>query len=164
MSNFPDLTKKVLSEVSSERNRQDVMWGTQEHEPSVYFAILAEEVGEVAEEINEMVHDPRSSEQRLKNMREELIQVAAVAVAFIERLDRMKKKEFELEDGCYYMDRIGNVFGPLERIEDLCERCHFIANQWGYVWTKNGKRVTSWEESPLDLIKKVIVTPFEERK
>lgn len=46
-------TFAILTEVSAERNRQDVRFGEQNHEPVKYFAILSEEFGEVAKEVVE---------------------------------------------------------------------------------------------------------------
>ena len=69
---------EVLEEVMEERNRQDELWGEQNHDDGIWLAILVEEVGEVANDINE----------RSKKLREELIQVAAVAVSWVESIDR----------------------------------------------------------------------------
>lgn len=86
---WPDgTTGDVVREVYEERGRQDAKWGQQEHEPERYFSILAEEFGEVAKEVVEF-HSPGVDKvERLRNMREELIQTAAVAVAMVECLDR----------------------------------------------------------------------------
>lgn len=72
-------TCKVLGEVWAERQRQDEKWGQQNHNAHVWQSILTEEVGEVAKEALEHDTDRR---------RTELIQVAAVAVAAIECIDR----------------------------------------------------------------------------
>jgi len=64
-------TTAVLAEIVTERARQDDKWGEQHHTDFVWHAILAEEVGEVAEAI---------LEGRQADVRRELIQVAAVAV------------------------------------------------------------------------------------
>jgi len=73
--------KKVLNEVRKERWRQDAKWGVQNHPPLYWLGILGEEFGEVSKA---MIEDqPRST-------REELIQVAAVAVAAVECGDRME--------------------------------------------------------------------------
>lgn len=71
------VTQEVLNEVA----RQDRLWGppvTQAQNPYVRLAILAEEFGEYAREV---------CEHRGQRAREELIQIAAVAVANIERID-----------------------------------------------------------------------------
>lgn len=72
-------TKGVLEEVLDERGKQDIMWGEQNHGPDKWFSILGEEVGEVAH---------ANLEKDWVNYREELIQVAAVAVAMVESFDR----------------------------------------------------------------------------
>lgn len=74
----------VLIDVSEERRRQVGLWGTQDHTPHAWLAILAEETGEVAKEIA----DGRVKPFDAVNYRTELIHVAAVAVAAIESLDR----------------------------------------------------------------------------
>ena len=74
--------QEVLQEVAKERQRQDAKWGVQRHNPLTWLAILGEEVGEV----NKAVLENIFSKKGLENYREELIQVAAVAVAAIESL------------------------------------------------------------------------------
>jgi NTP pyrophosphatase (non-canonical NTP hydrolase) len=71
----------VLDEVGAERNRQEKLWGPQNHPASYYYLILAEEVGEVAKAILE-------NKSSVAHTRSELVQVAAVAVAMVESLDR----------------------------------------------------------------------------
>ncbi len=71
----------VLYEIVKERDSQDVKFGDQTGKGlPKWHAILAEENGEVAKEICEILHGGGSRE----NLRVELIQVAAVAVAFIQ--------------------------------------------------------------------------------
>lgn len=71
--------EEVLTAIRKERTRQDKLWGelnrTYTHER--WLAVLTEEVGEVARDVLE----------GKPTLREELVQVAAVAVAFIESLD-----------------------------------------------------------------------------
>lgn len=71
-------TKSVLNDVAAERSRQLLKFGEQHHDPSWWYVILGEEFGEVGRAIYE--HLPT-------NYREELIQVAAVAVAAVEDYD-----------------------------------------------------------------------------
>lgn len=76
-------TKKVLIDVHQERVAQDVKWGDQSQHPDVLWnTILTEEMGEAANAVLE--HD-------LEGLREELIQIAAVAVAWAEALDVRSK-------------------------------------------------------------------------
>ena len=84
----------VIAEVARERGRQLRKWGVQDHPIADWFLILGEEVGEAQREACEHVfsgrfpeHYPRDPE-RLARLRNELVQVAAVAVAMIESLDR----------------------------------------------------------------------------
>jgi len=80
----------VLSEIAEERKRQDLKWGEQNHPPCEWITILTEEVGEAAEEALNIRFDYKDGGRPLVALRMELIQVAAVAVAFIECLDRGK--------------------------------------------------------------------------
>jgi NTP pyrophosphatase (non-canonical NTP hydrolase) len=77
--------EQVLSEITHEREHQDAKWGVQNHSPIHWCAILGEEVGEVNKAALE-AHFAESND--LSEYRKELIQVAAVAVAMIECLDR----------------------------------------------------------------------------
>lgn len=81
--------------VTDERGKQLEKWGVQNHSPLEWMAILVEEVGEAQKEAlehhwegNHYPIDP----DRLQRYRAELIQVAAVAVAAIESLDRNELK------------------------------------------------------------------------
>lgn len=82
-------TEDILKEVAHERDRQDSKWGERDQSPTIWLPILTEEVGEVARAI---------LEGNEANYREELIQVAAVAVAMVECIDRGSKNEFNWED------------------------------------------------------------------
>lgn len=79
-------THAVLAEILKERGRQDDKWGEQNHDPFLWMAILAEEVGELAQ----AVLQAKFGGKTLADARKEAIQVAAVAVAIIECLDRGK--------------------------------------------------------------------------
>lgn len=83
----------VFDEVRWERAKQDEKWGEQNHDPFAYLAILGEEVGEA----NKAAVDAATWKINctvkfggLGDYRKELIQVAAVAIAMIECLDRDK--------------------------------------------------------------------------
>lgn len=96
--NTATTTFGVCCEIEEERTRQDAKWGQQNHSPIEWIAILTEEVGEASKEAVEMhfakdfpTHYPDDVE-RAERYRAELIQVAAVAVAMIESLDRNKLK------------------------------------------------------------------------
>ena len=82
-------TARVLEEIAQERTRQDDKFGDQSHKTlAQWSAILHEEVGEADREVCELLHEDEWGNQgggiaRRKRLREELIQTAAVAVAFI---------------------------------------------------------------------------------
>lgn len=80
---------KVMDAVHDERDRQDEMWGPipRMKSPHQWLAFLTEEVGEVAKAIVD--YDP------YEHVREELVHVAAVAVAAIEDLDHKRDSERE---------------------------------------------------------------------
>lgn len=77
------LTAVAVAAIHAERERQDMKWGSQRHlHDDVWNRILGEEVGEVAKALNE--------QEPIENLRAELVQVAAVCVAWIEALDTRK--------------------------------------------------------------------------
>ena len=81
----------VLGEVAQERTRQDAKWGAnRNHHPFVWLAILGEEVGEANEAALESNFGGTAT---FEEYRAELVQVAAVAVAAIEALDRENGRE-----------------------------------------------------------------------
>lgn len=66
-----------LQLIMDERFRQDEKWGEQNHGDLYWLGILTEEVGELAKDIIEY-----------KPAQKELVQVAAVAVSWLEALER----------------------------------------------------------------------------
>lgn len=70
---FATATDEVLDLVANERHRQDEKWGPQHHRDERWLAILAEEFGEVAQNVVEG-ESPAT----------ELLHVAAVCVAWVE--------------------------------------------------------------------------------
>ncbi|MGB1207545.1 MAG: hypothetical protein ACPG5B_17985 [Chitinophagales bacterium] len=103
---FSDKTAAILAKVVAERQKQDAKWGEQNHNPIEWSAILTEECGEVAKEALEYhFYTKKDSEQlatktlsdwqkeKLSKYRTELIQVAAVAVAMLESLERNELSE-----------------------------------------------------------------------
>lgn len=73
----------TLDAVRKKREEQIEKWGTQDHEPEMWYAILGEEFGEVGKEI---------AEGRIKpfdpvKYRKECLHTAAVAFAMVQCLD-----------------------------------------------------------------------------
>lgn len=88
-------TDEVLEAVRDERARQNVKWGRQNHEPGYWNAVLGEEFGEASEamlnfvDLGPLAPSPKKPGiSTASHYRQELIHVAAVAVAMIEQLDR----------------------------------------------------------------------------
>lgn len=83
----------VLDEIQQERQRQDAKWGEQNHDPVTWLAILTEEVGEVAEQSLKAASEATNGLDVLAShhrslYRQEMMQVAAVAIAALESFDR----------------------------------------------------------------------------
>lgn len=110
--------RSVIAAIMKERARQDVKWGIQNHSSLTWLGILTEELGELARAVIEQEtwicpdceasndfnttqcsnceHDGRTDLvlRQFDNTRvkEELIQVAAVAVVWLENIDRSENQ------------------------------------------------------------------------
>lgn len=73
------LRSTIKEAVDLERYYQDQKWGIQNHEDQKWLTILTEEIGEVAKAI---------LEQKPNEVKEELVQVTAVCVAWLEAIER----------------------------------------------------------------------------
>jgi NTP pyrophosphatase (non-canonical NTP hydrolase) len=85
-----DNLTRILAKVREERVAQVSKWGVQRHDFSVWMTILGEEFGEVCQSLLDARRFPDSSDTHkaaLLSVRDELIQVAAVAVAIVEHID-----------------------------------------------------------------------------
>lgn len=81
----------AIQSVQAERKRQDEKWGDQSgNHPFEWMSILGEEYGELCEAVNETFFKNGDKPERggIDKMRKEAVQVAAVAVALIEALDK----------------------------------------------------------------------------
>lgn len=78
------LSTKVMSDIAGERIRQNEKWGEQNHDDYTWLAILSEEIGETAQAAlhNEFGGCAKGT------LRAELVQVAAVAIQWLECIDR----------------------------------------------------------------------------
>lgn len=84
----------IFLEIATERHNQDAKFGEQNHSPAKWLMILGEEVGEV----NKAALEAEFQHKDLSEYRNELIQVAAVAIAMIECLDREPKNPYACEN------------------------------------------------------------------
>jgi len=74
----------VADDVLDERTKQNIKWGKQNHPYTVWLAILMEEVGEVAQAMQ--VNRSWGKKSDAGDLYNELVQVAAVAVAIAEQV------------------------------------------------------------------------------
>jgi len=99
----------ALSDVLAERKAQDAKWGEQNHDMFTWVTILMEEVGEFCKEVLTLKFHQGSTdgqcgsteeflEHIAKCARVEAVQVAAVALAIVECIDRRNLKAVELND------------------------------------------------------------------
>jgi NTP pyrophosphatase (non-canonical NTP hydrolase) len=84
---------KILAEVQAERTRQDAKWGEQNGHDFEWVSIITEEIGEAAQAANEANFQSSKTRGDYSHLRVELVQVAAVAVAWIGAIDRRAAKE-----------------------------------------------------------------------
>lgn len=85
--------ESVLGDVDEERDRQVALFGVQNHHPAYWLAILGKQVGQLGEAVVQREWaskgDLGSPWHHAQNkIRDEAIQVAAVAVALAECIDR----------------------------------------------------------------------------
>jgi hypothetical protein len=84
----------ALDDIDEERDRQDKTFGVQNHHPAYWLAILGKQVGQLGEAIvsrewaSKGFDAPSPWHEANAQIREEAVQVAAVAVALIECMDR----------------------------------------------------------------------------
>jgi NTP pyrophosphatase (non-canonical NTP hydrolase) len=84
------LTHRSIDLVLRERDQQDDRWGVQRHSWPEWMSILTEEVGEAAQAANNEYFHPSGDLSRLK---EELVQVASVAIAMVEHIEELEAQE-----------------------------------------------------------------------
>ena len=84
-------SQPVVHDIVEERGRQDAKFGEQNHDAGTWALILLEEIGEWAKE--EL--DRRFKGLTRDNRRVELVQVAAVAMAMVEAMDRGGERKAE---------------------------------------------------------------------
>ena len=75
--------RRAVLDVCRERDAQIAKWGNQTHDVYKFLAILGEEVGEA----NNAALEIDCGGLTVAHLRAELVQVAAVAVQIIERID-----------------------------------------------------------------------------
>ncbi len=84
----------VFRAIIEERRRQFAKWGNQSHDDLKWLAILSEEMGEAAKAALEFQSGELSTDD-YREFREELVHVAAVAVAALEDVNQRLSKRDE---------------------------------------------------------------------
>ncbi len=81
----------IMDEVTAERLNQEEKWGQQNHNDFEWLTILGEEYGESCEAaLKAAPHMGEPTPNAKAALRAELVQVAAVAIAHVECMDRRK--------------------------------------------------------------------------
>jgi len=116
-----DQADYIEAEIRQERFDQDKKWGPQNHDPFKWLAIIGEEVGEINKAALEAFNfkSGKWDEQKLAHYRLELVQVAAVAKAMIECIDRdtwncSLSMGYKTSSQRFAEDRMGFDFGAPE--------------------------------------------------
>ena len=77
-----------LQLVAMERIKQDAKWGEQNHDDFEWLSILSEEFGEAGRAVCEQLGSTYSKRALRENLEVELIQTAAVCIAWVECIRR----------------------------------------------------------------------------
>jgi NTP pyrophosphatase (non-canonical NTP hydrolase) len=86
------MTETTIELIKAERTRQDKLYGKQSYDPLGWLPILIEEAGEVSKEVCDGYHK-YTGNYNTDALRTELVHVAAVAVAWIEDIDRKSQEK-----------------------------------------------------------------------
>jgi len=125
----------IQDEIGKERKRQDEKWGEQNHDPLVWRAILGEESGEA---------DKAILEGSALRYREEMVHVAAVAIAAIESLDRgnlefVSYTELQSENAALRAE-LARLKEPPISAEELEKKAYLLDAMLFYWPNKDGKK------------------------
>lgn len=85
----------LFIKICEERIRQDKKFSPQSYNPEVWLSIMSEEVGEMAQAINETMFDNGPEKRKLggiENIQKELVQILAVGFAMYADLDNKIKE------------------------------------------------------------------------
>lgn len=84
-----EIQRDVLADISDERERQDALFGQQNHHPAYWLALIGKQTGQLGQAVvNREWASLENRDRMTAKVREEAVQVAAVAVAMIEAIDR----------------------------------------------------------------------------
>jgi NTP pyrophosphatase (non-canonical NTP hydrolase) len=87
----PSIDEAIFGDIIEERQRQLDKWGVQTHNMMEWMTILAEEFGEACRAANECYF----RDHPLEELRKELIETMAVALAIVEGIDEYESRDDE---------------------------------------------------------------------
>jgi hypothetical protein len=111
--------------IRDERRRQDAKWDEQNHDDLFWLGIVVEETGEVGKACIEHVENDVPVDQYEAELRSELVQVAACAVAWIEAIDRRRARR--MPSPCPNCRSTSWTFktGKMEPVDEIrCSDCY----------------------------------------
>lgn len=82
---------EIFNQIALERERQDKKWGQQNHNDEIWHLILAEEFGEISQNVCASHFDKVDAKEQQDNLDKEIIQAASVLVAWAECRKRKRK-------------------------------------------------------------------------
>ena len=88
---------RIIQKIIEERKKQDEKWGEQNHHPLLWFSIIGEEFGEMCQAFNDYTLSTTQDYNKLEDMIQEAVQVAACCVAMIECIERQGDKGMKPE-------------------------------------------------------------------
>jgi hypothetical protein len=83
------MSDSIIEEIKTERQNQDIKWGEQDHSHFEWLAILGEEFGELSQAVL-LWNLGKSGSPYSGRMRDELIQLVAVGIAWLECIERRR--------------------------------------------------------------------------
>jgi len=94
-----EVTKHILNNVLITRIRQLTKFGIQNHDDFTWFAILSEEIGEVAKEIvdNNFTKSVQERHTTHESMKYEIIDCIAVCVSWLDNIEKRTLAEIDNE-------------------------------------------------------------------
>ncbi|WP_230682731.1 DUF551 domain-containing protein [Pluralibacter gergoviae] len=145
------LSTKAIRSVVAEMNRQDEKWGAdRDQHPFVWQTILSEEVGEFSQAI---LHDEFGG-HKSGTAREEMVQIAAVALQIVEYYDRQCATVVEFQKEAGWIDFNESVPDKLTPVIVM----YADGKKWAGIWS--GERwddgldsdevinITHWQPMP----------------
>lgn len=141
--------QKILSEITDERTKQDNKHGVaieRGYTLTKWNAVLTEETGEAAREVNQVdeVYTDHHKLDHVRKLRAELIQSAAVCVAWIESLDTHElnpNKPIDAAPPVTPTEEVTNISVVLPFLDRLYNRAMKIADENLVV---DNRRATKW--------------------